>query len=103
MLAGKKLNKIHEPSSGGIGIKLKIASQIFIATIYVMQFNILDYCEIIESGINLKINPKTIAMQNLMQVLQLKLLISPYFLSVKLYGFIGTGFAQPNKNGLSVQ
>ena len=29
---GNKLNKIHEPSSGGIGIKLKIASIMLICT-----------------------------------------------------------------------
>ena len=31
--AGKNLKSSHEPSSGGMGIKLKTASQIFIATI----------------------------------------------------------------------
>jgi len=32
-LSGSNLKNIHEPSSGGIGIKLKIASMMFICTI----------------------------------------------------------------------
>ena len=48
ILNGKKLNNIHEPSSGGIGIKLNTASQMFITTIYVRAISMPWLAEIKE-------------------------------------------------------
>lgn len=98
--SGKKLNKIHEPSSGGTGIKLKTASHILIETIKLNATNILESAKIKFCGINLNINPKIIASKKFETGPAMETFISPYFWSLKLYGFIGTGFAQPNKNGL---
>ena len=55
---------------------------------------------IIEMGRNLKIKPKTTAKEIFDKGPATETFISPHFLSRKLYGFTGTGFAQPNKTGL---
>ena len=82
--AGKKLNKIHEPSNGGIGIKLKIANQILISTITLKAINNPGFIKRIFSGINLNINPKTSAIAMLEAGPAAETFISPYFLSEKL-------------------
>ena len=71
-----------------------------IATMYPNKIAIPGFWKKTASGINLINKPKTIAKPKFDKGPAKETFISPYFLSLKLYGFTGTGFAQPNKIGL---
>lgn len=76
--AGRKVNKILEPSKGGIGTRLKIAKRMFKNTI---KPNICPKpVETISSkGMNLKPNPKTKATIKLAAGPAKATLAEPYF------------------------
>ena len=97
---GRKSNKTWEPSSGGIGSRLKMARTKFSSTI--CPKSSISAGEISASGAPKKRSksPKKMAMARFAPGPAKLTLAEPYFLSRKLYGFTGTGFAQPNKNGL---
>ena len=86
---------IFEPSSGGIGIKLKTARTKFTKTIVAAMFKK-------ESG--KKLPARFVLMSNPNNTAKAKLEIgpaaatikSPQRLYFKLYGLYGTGLAQPN-------
>lgn len=82
--SGKKLNKIHEPSSGGTGIKLNTASHILIDTIYESAIAIAGFAKNTDIGVNLIIKPKTIATDRFEMGPAEETFNSPYFLSLKL-------------------
>jgi len=89
--SGKRLNNIFDPSSGGIGIKLKKARKILIKTAisaiwikaYVGLGTILTANAITIANRILEIGP-AIATNN-----------SPHLWFFRLYGLYGTGFAHP--------
>ena len=83
-LSDKKLNNIQEPSSGGIGIRLKTASQILIE---IIKLNVIKTPGLVRRkalGINLKSVPKIIASKMFDAGPATETFISPYFLSLKL-------------------
>ena len=89
---GKNLKRIQEPSSGGIGTKLNIAHK----KLYIV---IIPSSSIkgTEAGrlIILINNPKNIAIAKFVAGPEIATFKLPHFWSLKLYGFTGTGFAQP--------
>ena len=94
--AGKNLNNIQEPSRGGMGIKLNIPSKIFKnTTIPSKSIKGSSW----GTWTNLIINPKTMAKAKFAATPAMETFKVPHFLSLKLYGFTGTGFAHPKING----
>ena len=65
---GKKANKIWEPSNGGIGVKLKKASNKFIQTTYCKIKAKLDPKRLVGKGTNRKIIAKIIGNFNITKV-----------------------------------
>lgn len=88
---GNKLKKIFEPSSGGIGTKLKIASERFI-TVIASSKN-LNLKDKISGGANLRNKPKNKAIIKFASTPAEATAMVPRFFSLKLSGLKGTGFA----------
>ena len=90
---GKKVNKIWEPSNGGIGRRLNTAKKMFKRTIYEKIRTRAGLSS--TKGKKRKTKPKTKAMARLEPGPAKLTRADPYFLSRKFKGFTGTGFAQP--------
>ena len=89
---GKKVNKMWEPSSGGIGKRLNTANRIFKKTMYEKTkiragFNSAN-------GRKRNANPKVKAMARLEPGPAKLTKAEPYF-PLRFMGLTGTGFAQP--------
>lgn len=96
---GNNAKRIFEPSSGGIGIKLKIAKTILIKII--ISIKIKNGLLIIPKNIvNFKIKLKIIAIERLLNGPANPISPLSLFGFFKFKGLNGTGFAQPNKIGL---
>lgn len=89
---GRTENKIFEPSSGGTGIRLKIAKRRFIKTIITKNGPIAGRKEKFK---NLITRPKIIAKKMLAAGPDNATKAGPHFLFFKLSGLKGTGLAQP--------
>jgi len=83
-LCGKNLNKIQDPSSGGIGKRLKIAKIIFIQTIKENIKNNPGWASKKVEGIILKSNPKTKAIARFEAGPAIETFNVPHFWSRKL-------------------
>lgn len=93
---GKSANNILDPSKGGIGTRLNIPkARLTITMVEVMKKKGVESTEPKE---NLIINPNIIAMRKFASTPAEATAISPHFLSLRLSGLYGTGFAQPNTN-----
>tara|TARA_Y100000310_G_scaffold297074_1_gene329835 strand:+ start:621 stop:1244 length:624 start_codon:yes stop_codon:yes gene_type:complete len=90
---GKKVNKMCEPSSGGMGKRLNTASKMFRKTMK-LNMNTRDSFKT-PRGRNRRANPKARAMARLEPGPAKLTKADPYFLSLRFKGFTGTGFAQP--------
>lgn len=100
---GSRAKSIWEPSNGGIGIKLKIAKRIFTQQIKLnikRRFKLNSENWKGKKRIN---NPKIKAKIMFDSGPAKATFASPYFLSLKLRGLTGTGFAQPKTTGLPVK
>ena len=97
---GRKSNKMCEPSSGGIGNRLKIARTILRYTIPTSKGIIPGKTSAMGVPKKRSKSPKERAIARFAAGPAKLTLAEPYFLSRKLYGFTGTGFAQPNRKGL---
>lgn len=94
---GNNVKIIFDPSSGGIGIRLNKAKTIFSRTIEEskeMKVS-LNIPVIKETRIT---TPKNRAIKILANIPAEATHTVPHFLSLKLAGLYGTGFAQPTKN-----
>src|SRR3989344_491779 len=83
---------IFEPSSGGIGIKLKTTKRRFIQTIIAMK-NPSDGKK--DKSKNLIMRPKKTARRMLAEGPARVTRADPHFLFLKLFGLKGTGLGQP--------
>lgn len=101
-LAGKKAKRTFEPSSGGMGNKLKIPNAILIKIITSKNNNNEVFAKNNKSMI-FKIALKTIAIAKLLAGPAKPIKPLSFFGFFNLYGLKGTGFAQPNKNGLFIK
>ena len=92
---GRREKSTFEPSSGGMGMRLKTAKTIFIITIYEeMSINASDTV-LPKKRI---IKPKIRAIRILANGPAREIMSSPHLLFFTLYGFHCTGLAQPNVN-----
>lgn len=102
----KKAKTILDPSNGGIGIKLKKAKSTLTKIIILKRMYTLYKIGSAAIGkkaaISLDIRPNTMATKKF-EAGPAKAINAPsLFGSFRLYGLKGTGFAQPNINGLFV-
>lgn len=95
-LGDKNENKIFEPSSGGIGIRLNKTRTKFKITIIEAIFKKGPIKEaLIINGENLISNPKIIAINKLAKTPATETSIVPFLTLRRLFGLYGTGLAQP--------
>lgn len=90
--SGTNVNRMWEPSSGGIGKRLKTASRRFINTTAPKAKN-KDWLAWM-AGIKRIINPKTTA-SKMFEAGPARATFKSAYFPLKLKGFIGTGFAPP--------
>ena len=90
---GNKLNKIFDPSSGGIGTRLKIASSTFMSTATNKSWT--KESERDSTGASLITIDNTRATAIFEAGPAIATSNSPHLLFRRLYGLYGTGFAQP--------
>ncbi len=94
ILLGNNSNKIFEPSSGGIGIRLKRASKIFTMTM-ISAIEIKDGAKEPSTPANRIAHPKTNARTKFETIPAPATSIVPHFLFLKFASIYGTGFAHP--------
>ena len=97
-----KVKSIFDPSSGGIGIKLKIAKTILSKT----TTDASETKDALKKPVATEIlitSPKKIAIARFAKIPADATHNVPIFLSLKFSGLYGTGFAQPIKNGALVK
>lgn len=89
-LLGSRENKMCDPSKGGMGTKLNKPKNRLYITIILKKFKREKF-----KLKNLIINPNRIAIAKLAIGPAKATFKFPHFLSLKLYGLTGTGFAHP--------
>lgn len=92
---GNNANKIFEPSSGGIGTKLKMPRKRLTMTI-VLNIKALAEDSMLNIARNLNASPKIIAKTKFENAPAMATFKTPHFLSDKFSSTYGTGLAQPN-------